>query len=75
MAIFVILWSYLLTTKLSCLQKNNFGHTNQGTLEKQESICPYCNYKARALHKLKIHIDSKHQGNLLKGIHYKTVRR
>ena len=27
MAIFVVLWSYLLTTKLSCLQKNNFGHT------------------------------------------------
>ena len=26
-AIFVVLWSYLLTTKLSCLQKNNFGHT------------------------------------------------
>ena len=31
MAIFVVLWSYLLTTKLSCLQKNNFGHTNVGT--------------------------------------------
>ena len=28
MAIFVVLWSYLLTIKLSCLQKNNFGHTN-----------------------------------------------
>ena len=27
MAIFVVLQSYLLTTKLSCLQKNNFGHT------------------------------------------------
>ena len=27
MAIFVVLWSYLLTTKLRCLQKNNFGHT------------------------------------------------
>ena len=27
MAIFVVLWSCLLTTKLSCLQKNNFGHT------------------------------------------------
>ena len=27
MAIFTVLWSYLLTTKLSCLQKNNFGHT------------------------------------------------
>ena len=27
MAIFVVLWPYLLTTKLSCLQKNNFEHT------------------------------------------------
>ena len=31
MAIFVVLWSYLSTTKLSCLQKNNFGHTISGT--------------------------------------------
>ena len=27
MAVFVVLWPYLLTTKFSCLQKNNFGHT------------------------------------------------
>ena len=27
MAILVVLWSYLLSTKLRCLQKNNFGHT------------------------------------------------
>ena len=27
MAIFVVLWSYLLSTKLSCLQKKNFWHT------------------------------------------------
>ena len=27
MAIFIVLWPYLLTTKLRCLQKNNFGHT------------------------------------------------
>ena len=32
MAIFVVLWSYLLTTKLSCLQKNNFGHTKEPTI-------------------------------------------
>ena len=31
MAIFVVLWSYLLTTKLSCLQKNNFGDTKYST--------------------------------------------
>ena len=28
MAIFVVLWFYLLNTKLSCLQKKNIGHTN-----------------------------------------------
>jgi hypothetical protein len=27
MAVFAVLWPYLLTTKLSCLHKNNFGHT------------------------------------------------
>ena len=27
MAVFVVLLPYLLTTKLSCLQINNFGHT------------------------------------------------
>ena len=26
-AIFIVLWSCLFTTKLSCLQKNKFGHT------------------------------------------------
>ena len=29
MAVFVVLWPYLLTTKLSCLRKNNFVHTIQ----------------------------------------------
>ena len=28
MAIFIVLWPYLLTTKLRCLQKNNIGHTS-----------------------------------------------
>ena len=27
MAVFIVLWPYLLTTKLMCLQKNNIGHT------------------------------------------------
>ena len=27
MDVFVVLWPYLFTTKLSCLKKNNFGHT------------------------------------------------
>ena len=30
MAVFIVLWPYSFTTKLSCLQKNNFGHTNPG---------------------------------------------
>ena len=34
MAVFVVLWSCLLTTKLSCLQKNNFGHTMHHTGQK-----------------------------------------
>ena len=29
MDVFIVLWSCLFTTKLSCLQKNNLGHTNQ----------------------------------------------
>ena len=28
MAIFIVLWPYLLTTKLRCLQKTNIGHTS-----------------------------------------------
>ena len=36
MAVFIVLWSYLLTTKLRCLQKNNIGHSNEG--ENEESI-------------------------------------
>ena len=27
MAVFIVLWPHLLTTKLRCLQKNNIGHT------------------------------------------------
>ena len=30
MAVFVVLWPYLLITKLRCLQKNNTGHTKTG---------------------------------------------
>ena len=30
MAIFIVLWPYLLTTKLRCLQKKNIGHTIEG---------------------------------------------
>ena len=36
MAIFIVIWPYLLTTKLRCLQKNNIGHTKKGTLILQE---------------------------------------
>ena len=30
MVIFIVLWPYLLTTLLRCLQKNNIGHTVEG---------------------------------------------
>ena len=30
-AVFIVLWPYLLTTKIRCLQKNNFGHTMHST--------------------------------------------
>ena len=30
MDVFIVLWPYLLTTKVRCLQKNNIGHTMQG---------------------------------------------
>ena len=39
MAVFVVPWPYLLTNKLSCLQKNNFGHTMPlGDTAKKESL-------------------------------------
>ena len=31
MAVFIVLWPYLLTTKIRCLQKNKIGHTNAPT--------------------------------------------
>ena len=30
MAVFIVLWPYLPTTKLRCLQKNKIGHTKDG---------------------------------------------
>ena len=38
MTFFLVLWPYLLTTKLRCLQKNNIGHTKQGTPPEQSKI-------------------------------------
>ena len=35
MAIFLVLWSYLSATNLRCLQKNNFGHTNDRSRSRQ----------------------------------------
>ena len=34
MAGFIVVWPYALTTKLSCLQKNNFGHTKGQLISK-----------------------------------------
>ena len=36
MAIFIVLWPYLLTTKLRCLQKSNIGHTNMDTAKQNK---------------------------------------
>ena len=36
MAIFIVLWPYLLPTKLSSFQENNFGHTNSSLLMQLE---------------------------------------
>ena len=33
MVVFIVLWPYLITTKLRCWQKNNIGHTTQGTAQ------------------------------------------
>ena len=33
MAVLIVLWPYLLTSKLRCLQKNNTGHTKLGVEE------------------------------------------
>ena len=34
MDVFIVLWSYLLTTKLRCLQKNNIGHNTKYSFNK-----------------------------------------
>ena len=34
-AVFIVLWPHLLTTKLRCLLKNNFGHTNQADVTRK----------------------------------------
>ena len=36
MVVFVGLWPYLLTTKLSCLAEKNFEHTNVGSARVQD---------------------------------------
>ena len=47
MAVFVVLWPYLLTTELRCLQKNNIGHTKRGG-QKTKKVVYHCleNYRA-----------------------------
>ena len=54
MAIFVALWPYLLTNRLSCLQKENFGHTKQHR---------YLGYKAEL--SVKLHAALKDQVNAI----------
>ena len=38
MAVFIVLWPYLLTTKLRCLQKNNIVHTKQLNLSHRKQV-------------------------------------
>ena len=45
MVIFIVLWPYLLITKLSCLQKNNIGHTSIRTTYIVASRYVLCNFK------------------------------
>ena len=47
MAIFIVLWPYLLTIKLRCLQKNNFGHANLRALALHilKTLLNQCKYK------------------------------
>ena len=42
MAIFIVIWPYLLTTKLRCLLKNNNGHSTPGLPEILDAMvdCP-----------------------------------
>ena len=46
MAIFVVIWPYLLTTKIICLQKKNFGHTNAGCVGVSMTISSVLSYLA-----------------------------
>ena len=38
MAVFIVLWPYLLTTKLRCLQKNNIEHTKQPAVAARPTV-------------------------------------
>ena len=43
MAVFIVLWSYLLTTKLRCLQNNNTEHTSSGVVHIiYNTLCNWC---------------------------------
>ena len=43
------------------VQKHINETQHHGNLEKQEVPCPYCEYKGSSLHRVKVHIDNKHQ--------------
>ena len=46
MSVFIVLWPYLLTTKLRCLQKNNIGHTKQGIINMfTDASFQYCTHE------------------------------
>ena len=41
MAVFIVLWPYLLTTKLRCLQRNNSGHSKMHVRYPHTSMHPF----------------------------------
>ena len=71
MVIYIVLWPCLLTTKLSCLQKTNFGHTISGihhlatshhAVVPGKTQCPICHSYFSKNTDLKRHIETVHEG-------------
>ena len=80
MAILVVLWPHLLTTKLSCLQKKNFGHTILGgqsevfkktlfgnSIEATSGKIEITDISATTMENMLFYVYHEDQGNLLKG--------
>jgi hypothetical protein len=81
MVVFVVPWPYLLTTKLSCLQKYNFGHTILGgqsevfkktlfgnSIEATSGKIEITDVSATTMENMLFYVYHEDQGNLFKGI-------